>query len=163
MFQILQLITLSLVTLAMVTAVAHALELPGKLRLPRETYLQVQPIYYPGFTVVGGAGEVLGIIATLTLAGMSYGMPQFPLVAGAFLCLLVMHAVYWAFTHPVNEFWLRQTSVGRAGGSFFAFGAGRDGEGDWTVMRDRWEYSHVARSVLSAAAFLMLAISLVMP
>jgi hypothetical protein len=51
----------------MVPAVAHALELPGKLRLQKETYLAVQPIYYPGFTVIGGVGEVLGLLATFAL------------------------------------------------------------------------------------------------
>jgi hypothetical protein len=34
---------------------AHALEWPGKLRLSREHYLAVQPIYYPGFTYSGFA------------------------------------------------------------------------------------------------------------
>jgi hypothetical protein len=35
---------------AMAMGLAQALELPGKPRLPKETYLAVQPIYYPGFT-----------------------------------------------------------------------------------------------------------------
>jgi len=56
-----QVITLLLLALAMVPAVAHALELPGKKRLTKETYLAVQPIYYPGFTIIGGFGEFAGM------------------------------------------------------------------------------------------------------
>jgi hypothetical protein len=43
----LELIALCVVALATVPAAAHALELPGKLRLGREDYLTVQAIYYP--------------------------------------------------------------------------------------------------------------------
>ena len=60
MSQVLQVQTVILVSVAMAPALAHALELPGKLRLDREVYLQVQLIYYPGFTIAGGVGEVGG-------------------------------------------------------------------------------------------------------
>ena len=36
---------------------AHALELPGKLRLDETSYRAVQGIYYPGFTVSSGFAE----------------------------------------------------------------------------------------------------------
>lgn len=49
----LQILTAALVGIAVITAVAHALELPGKRRLSRDTYFAVQQIYYPGFTVAG--------------------------------------------------------------------------------------------------------------
>jgi len=47
-------------------ALAHALEFPGKLRLDQRTYLSVQTIYYPGFTI-GGIAEPLSTVATLAL------------------------------------------------------------------------------------------------
>jgi hypothetical protein len=50
-----------LVAITMALTLAHALELPGKLRLDREQYFAVQTIYYPGFTIGGGA-EILGIL-----------------------------------------------------------------------------------------------------
>jgi len=50
-----QVVTILAVAVAMVLALAHALELPGKLRLPREHYLAVQQIYYPGFTIAAVA------------------------------------------------------------------------------------------------------------
>jgi hypothetical protein len=59
----LEIVSVALVALAMAPAVAHALELPGKLRLSREAYLTVQRIYYPGFTIVGGIAEVGGLAA----------------------------------------------------------------------------------------------------
>ena len=65
-FGVLQVLTVVLVAVAMALALAHALELPGKLRLDRETYRAVQPIYYPGFTIAGGA-EPLSIVSTVVL------------------------------------------------------------------------------------------------
>jgi hypothetical protein len=66
MFLILQVGTVFLVAIAMSLALAHALELPGKMRLSKETYIAVQTIYYPGFTY-GGLSEVLGMLMTLIL------------------------------------------------------------------------------------------------
>jgi hypothetical protein len=61
MIVVLRILTLIFVVLAMVPAVAHALELPGKLRLTKDAYVAVQPIYYPGFTIVGIAEPVGGL------------------------------------------------------------------------------------------------------
>jgi len=52
-----QVITLMLVAVSMAMSLAHALELPGKLRLSETEYRIVQPIYYPGFTFGGLFGE----------------------------------------------------------------------------------------------------------
>ena len=49
--------------LVLTMTLAHALEMPGKMRLDREQYYAVQTIYYPGFTI-GGAAEPLAILAT---------------------------------------------------------------------------------------------------
>ena len=56
MFDVLQVLTVILVVVALVPALAHALEWPGKMRLTKEAYVAVQPIYYPGFTIAGGTG-----------------------------------------------------------------------------------------------------------
>jgi hypothetical protein len=47
-------------------ALAHALELPGKMRLTKEAYYAMQPIYYPGFTI-GGISEPGSVILTIAL------------------------------------------------------------------------------------------------
>jgi len=63
-----------------------------------------------------------------------------------------MHGVYWVITHPVTNFWLKDQPLQGAGAAFFAVGAGignRSLDQDWTALRNRWEYSHVARAVLA--------------
>jgi hypothetical protein len=67
MFLTLQVLSVCLVAVAMSLALAHALELPGKMRLDKDVYLATQPIYYPGFTIGGGIGEGGGMVATLIL------------------------------------------------------------------------------------------------
>ena len=48
MLRLLQIVALMLVAVAMALSLAHALELPGKMRLGKDAYLSVQTIYYPG-------------------------------------------------------------------------------------------------------------------
>jgi hypothetical protein len=44
LFQMLYVIAITLVAFAMAPAMAHMLELPGKVRLPKETYVTMQQI-----------------------------------------------------------------------------------------------------------------------
>jgi hypothetical protein len=70
--------------------------------------------------------------------------------------------VYWMVTHPVNKFWLKGKNLGAFGSGFFSFGTKRVSaqnqtrQAEWTELRNRWEYSHVARSVLSMLSFIAL-------
>jgi hypothetical protein len=152
------------VAIAMALALAHALELPGKLRLPKEQYLAVQAIYYPGFTI-GGAAEPVSVMLTALLAIFTpSGSLSFWLTLGACLALALMQAVYWAFIHPVNNFWLRDINLQGAGAAFFGLGSSgstRSGQADWTYLRDRWEYSHVARAGLAVIALALLVTALI--
>ncbi|MGH7002601.1 MAG: DUF1772 domain-containing protein [Alphaproteobacteria bacterium] len=167
MLQALQVLSVILVSIAMAVSLAHALELPGKLRLPKQAYMAVQPIYYPGFTVAGGVGEAGGIVATLLLLAITPSeTAAFWLTFAALLVLLAMHAVYWVLTHPVNKFWLRGQRLTRASTSFFSFdpmGRGRAAAGhphvNWTALRDRWEYSHVARAALALVSLILLVVA----
>jgi hypothetical protein len=161
MFLILQVLTVVLVSIAMALALAHALELPGKLRLPREVYVAMQPIYYPGFTLGGLVGEAGGLLATLVLVlATPNGTTAFGLTLGAFIALLAMHLVYWVLTHPVNNFWLKDFELKGAGGRFFSFDPLRRkaeaGRPDWTMLRNRWEGSHVLRALLSLLSLTLL-------
>jgi hypothetical protein len=165
-FDVIQVVTVILVVLAMVPALAHALELPGKLRLTKDAYFAVQPIYYPGFTIVGIA-EPLAIVAVIVLSVLvPLGSAQFWLTLLAGLGLISMQAVYWLFTHPVNKFWLEGVRLSGIGSGFFSFAsAGRPDRHrdtdpvDWTDLRDRWEYSHVVRAGLSAGSLIALVIA----
>ncbi|MDB5814874.1 MAG: hypothetical protein JWN23_1991 [Rhodocyclales bacterium] len=165
MVKVLQILTFFLVVLAMVPAAAHALELPGKLRLTKDAYIAVQPIYYPGFTIVGMAEPAAIISAIVLLVLMPWGGADCWLTVLALFGLVSMHAVYWLFTHPVNNFWLQSENLGRVGSGFFAWGsAGKRSHQsephslDWTQLRNRWEYSHVARAGLAALSFTALVI-----
>lgn len=160
MVHFLQVLTVILVAVAMALALAHALEMPGKMRLPEDTYLAMQPIYYPGFTI-GGIAEPIGLLMTfLVLLLTPTGSTAFWLTLSAFLALAAMHAAYWLLTHPVNNFWLKDFKLKGFGAGFFAFGplerAGASSTPDWTALRDRWEYSHVIRAGLGLLSLTLL-------
>jgi hypothetical protein len=76
-----------------------------------------------------------------------------------------MHAVYWLFTHPVNNFWLRHTNVGGGASGFFAFslrgGSIDPSDGNWTNLRDQSETSPIVRAILALLALILLVASLV--
>ncbi|MBD1919332.1 hypothetical protein [Phormidium sp. FACHB-77] len=108
-----QILTTLFVAVALALALAHALELPGKRRLDRETYYAVQSIYYPGFTI-GGGSEPLGVISAIVLVFLTpSGSTDFWLILVALLGLLGMQAVYWLVTHPVNKFWVEGETLDR--------------------------------------------------
>lgn len=161
MSQFLEMLALVLVVLALSPVLAHALELPGKMRLSEQDYLATQTIYYPGFTIAGGA-EPLGAIALVLVALFWEGSNAgFWLTIAAILGLLASHAIYWFVIHPVNDFWLSDFDLKGAGKRFFGFALRDLGNADWTALRDRWEYSHVARAICVAFAFVCFSIVVV--
>jgi Domain of unknown function (DUF1772) len=166
MFDTLQVLTVLLVAVAMSLALAHALELPGKMRLSKDAYYAIQPIYYPGFTI-GGFAEPAGLILTIILLFfIPLGTADFWLTLAALLGLIGMQATYWLFTHPVNKFWLEGQKLSGLGTGFFSFGADRSRphsetrSAHWMALRDRWEYSHVARAGLALASLTLLVIAI---
>lgn len=169
-FNVLKVLTLILITVAFALALAHALELPGKMRLSRDAYFAVQPIYYPGFTIGGGIGEVGGMVLTIILLILTpAGSGSFWLTLVALLGLVGMQATYWVLTHAVNRVWLKGEKLSGFGSGFFTFGAkSRQGrrehipEPDWTELRDRWEYSHVIRAGFAFVSFLAMIITLLL-
>jgi Domain of unknown function (DUF1772) len=164
MFNILQIVTAILIAVAMAMALAHALELPGKMRLSKETYLAMQPIYYPGFTVGGGVGEFGGLIATLILLFFTpWGSAEFWLTLVALLGLIGMQAVYWLLTHPVNQFWLEGETLTGYSASFFSFRANQSQKThpvNWTDLRNQWEYSHVVRAGFALVSLIAIVIAI---
>ncbi|AYG58484.1 DUF1772 domain-containing protein [Rhizobium jaguaris] len=160
MFPTLQILTILVVAVAMALALAHLLELPGKMRLSKEDYLTVQRIYYPGFTI-GGVTEPIGVLLLLLLLVLTpANTVAFWLFAAAFAAMVVMHAVFWLLIQPVNNFWLKDVELKGLGAGFFSqdpFGGGQTaGKPDWTMLRDRWEWSHAARAALGLLAFILL-------
>jgi hypothetical protein len=151
----LEVLTILLAAVTMSLTLAHALELPGKLRLNKEQYLTVQAIYYPGFTLAGIAevGSILAVAVLLILTPP--GLLQFWLVAGSLVAFVTVQVIFWFMTQPVNRYWLQNTELSRAATRFFDTGSATAGE--WTDMRDRWERSHVLRAIASVLGLLFLA------
>jgi hypothetical protein len=164
---LLQVITVFLVAVAMALALAHALEFPGKMRLSKEIYTATQAIYYPGFTIGGGFGEGLGLVATVALVLMTpRGRPAFWWSLAALLFLGVMHGIFWFVTHPVNRHWVATLRLPGAAQRFFSVDPHRPEsvikvgqEDQWERLRNRWEYSHIIRAVLGAVSLLSLTIA----
>ena len=153
---VLQLIAIVLVALAAALSAAHALEMPGKMRLDKESYLMVQRIYYPGFTF-GGLSEPLGIVAVaILLYFVPAGSAVFWLVLTALIGMFAVMAVFWIVTQPANKIWVENMKLGAAGARFFGTGPSGAAAADWTMVRDRWEWSHLARAILATASFLCL-------
>jgi len=88
----LRLVSIILVVATVVPSVAHALELPGKLRLTPEHYFAVQRIYYPGFTAIGAA-EPLSILVLAALLVPPVETTTFWLVAASLLAVMITHAL----------------------------------------------------------------------
>jgi len=154
MYTALEILTVMLAAVTMGLALAHALELPGKLRLNKEQYLVVQGIYYPGFTL-GGIAEAGSILAAFVLLILTpSNSRQFWLVAGALIALVAVQVIFWTMTQPVNRYWLRNTELSRTATRFFETGTAAPVD-DWTEMRDRWERSHVLRAIASVLGLLL--------
>lgn len=155
MYYALEVLTVMLAAVTMSLTLAHALELPGKLRLSKDQYLTVQAIYYPGFTL-GGIAEVAVILAALAMLFMTpRRSAQFWLVAGAAIAFVIVQAIFWLMTQPVNKYWLENTEISHTATQFVASGAAAK-PADWTQMRDQWERSHVVRAIASATGLLLL-------
>lgn len=163
MLHAVQILAIVLTALAMAPALAHAFEFAGKKRLDGNTYVAVQAIYYPGFTLLGIAEPGALVVIVVLLFLMPRHGPAFVLTALALICVLGMQAVYWVITHPTNRYWLAgaETTLSKTGTRFFAIGSAAHGA-DWTNLRNRWEYSHIARAVLSFLAFVLLTLSAVL-
>jgi hypothetical protein len=167
MFLILQIVAVFLASITMSLALAHALEFPGKVRLNREFYVATQSIYYPGFTIAGTA-ELAAILATLILLLLTPATsPAFPWTLAGFVGLIAVHAVYWIYTHPVNKFWVKDLELQGAGAAFFSLAAEKrhpdmnlESDEAWKSLRDRWEYSHLARAILAVISLIALIVAL---
>jgi hypothetical protein len=85
------------------------------------------------------------------------------------VALAVMRAIFWIFTQPVNKYWLKNQKLGEAGQRFFSTNPTKqrsekgepDGE-DWKRMRDRWEYLHLVRALLSVIELAALTVAVAM-
>lgn len=161
----LQISIIILVTLALTPSLARALELPEKRRLTEDVYVAVQKFYYRGFTLTGITEPIAIAAAVLLLFVTPYDTTPFWSTLFALLCLLAMHTIYWRVTHPLNRIWVEREKMAENGDRLRAADSESSRElpdltGDWKALRDRWERSHVARSIMAALALVALLIAL---
>lgn len=125
---------------SMSAAVAHLMEMPGKMEYEAPLYVRLHRTLYPTFGKTSGWAEIASVLTTAGLAWWTRRRrpAAFPATAAAAASLAAAHGVFWARVEPANRTiasWpLDQIPP------------------DWTEWRDRWEYSHAARAVLVTGA-----------
>jgi hypothetical protein len=123
--------------LALAPALAHLLELPSKIGLPRDEYFVVQQIYR-GWWMLGIV--VFGaLLSTLALTIVVRKRPgELGPALTAFLCIVATQAIFWTFTFPANQQTANWTLL----------------PDNWQELRMRWEYSHAASAMLNLVALI---------
>lgn len=128
--------------LAMAPALAHLLELPNKIGLPRDEYLIVQQIYRGwallGIVVFGALLSTLILTLLLRRRRRPFGLSLI-----AFLCIVGAQIMFWTYTYPANQQTQNWTILPE----------------NWLALRSQWEYSHAAGAGLNFAAFIALVLS----
>jgi hypothetical protein len=127
--------------LALGGALAHALELPNKIGLPRADYFVVQRIY-DGWNQLAYLllVQVAGILAVVLIHRREPRV-LWPAVT-ALAALIAAQAVFWIWTFPANvatEQWTTQPE-------------------NWETLRRQWEYSHLAGAAFQVVVMVALVV-----
>jgi hypothetical protein len=146
MLKTLRFVSLTCAAIVLGLTLAHVLEAPGKRQLSGAEWVVVQNTFYPGFAVLGGVGEVAGLLCSGALAMMErhrrFGGVLAAVAAIAFAGTLLSYAFG---NRPIND----QVAVWTAASL----------PPDWTSYRDRWDAAHTVGAALSAIAFLTLLVA----
>lgn len=125
---------------------AHLLEMRVKMGLSKADYQVVQGIYsgwqWPGFFELGA---ILLTIAWTVIDQKS--TPAFALLLAAVGCFVLGILVFFGFTFPANQATANWTTL----------------PSNWDELRQRWEFSHALRAVLSLVGFSCLMLALLSP
>src|SRR5262245_21402541 len=128
--------------LALGGALAHLLELPNKIGLPRDDYFTVQHIYDGWNQLAYVLGfQFLSILASISLSRGSRRILWPVIIALAFL--VAAQGVFWVFTYPANAATANWTEIPL----------------DWEHWRRQWEYSHAVGAVFQLGSFCALAVA----
>ncbi|MEZ5817289.1 MAG: DUF1772 domain-containing protein [Hyphomicrobiaceae bacterium] len=123
-------------------ALAHALELPNKIGLPKASYFIVQRIYDGWWQLAYVlAVELAAMLAVLVLSWRDT-LP-FRLALFAIVAVLAAQAVFWIWTWPANVATRNWTMV----------------PDNWEALRWQWEFSHLGGAVLQLLAFCALSLA----
>ena len=114
-------------------AFAHLLELPNKMKLSADNYLQVQQTLYEGFGQILGPIELGAGLSAIALTVLWRKQPlPFRFGVAASICIATALAIWQFHNGPVN------TEVD--GWTLSSLPT------NWMTYRDRWEYAHAARA-----------------
>ena len=140
--------TIMLTAFALAAALAHLMELPGKMTLDARVYVMLHRTLYPTFGQTAGWAEGLALLSVIALTWVvRKRRAAFPLTVTAAVCQVAAMAVFLARVHPANRT--------MASWPLDAIPP------DWTSWRDQWEYGHAARAVLLTVALGALVLSVV--
>lgn len=128
--------------IALGAALAHPLELPNKIGLPREEYFVVQAIYR-GWSQLGYL-LAIELVSMLAIIVMSRKQPRvFWFAVLAVLCLAASQVIFWTYTYPANVATDNWTTIPE----------------NWEALRRQWEYSHAAGAVFQLLAMIALVVA----
>ena len=120
-------------------ALAHVLELPNKIGLPREEYFIVQKAYRGWNQIAWVLGvQVISLAGAAILVRAERNVMALTLLALA--CVLAAQGLFWIFTYPANVATENWTVVAD----------------NWDRLRLQWEYSHAAGAAFQLLAFCLL-------
>jgi uncharacterized membrane protein len=146
MARALRFISLTCAALVLGVTLAHVLEAPGKRQLSGAEWTVVQNTFYAGFAVVGGIGEVLGLLSSCALAVLArHRRGPFLLTAVAALAFLGTLLSFAFGNRPINDLVAAWTPATLPP--------------DWATYRDRWDAAHTLSAAFAAVAFFGLLVS----
>jgi hypothetical protein len=126
-------------------ALAHLLELPNKIDLPRDEYFIVQKAYRGWSQIAWVLGiQVVALLAATILSRTERRVMILTLLALA--CVLAAQGFFWTFTYPANAVTANWTVA----------------PDNWEELRRRWEYSHAAGATLQLSGFCLLALAVLL-
>jgi hypothetical protein len=121
-------------------ALAHVMELPNKIDLPRDEYFTVQKIYR-GWSQIGWV-LIVQVAALMVAAIQERSDPRVMLLTVlALACVVAAQGLFWTFTYPANVATANWTVM----------------PDNWERLRVDWEFSHAAGALLQLLGFCLLA------
>jgi hypothetical protein len=124
---------------AFAAALAHLMELPGKMAYDARLYVSLHRTLYPTFGQTAGWAEGLALFCVIGLAWrVRKRGAAFSLTVAAVVCQATAMAVFWVYVHPAN--------VTMSSWPLDSIPL------EWTDWRDQWEYAHASRAVLFTVA-----------
>ena len=97
-------VTIMLVAIALSAALAHLMELPGKMDYDRRLYVTLHRTLYPTFGQTAGWAEAAALASVVGLAwGVRKRGVAFPITVTAAACQLAAMAVFLAVVQPATR------------------------------------------------------------